>query len=543
MLCLKQFRHGERMYIFYPGSQQRTPFKRSGLFLLMDEVNEQTVSAMLDQYGLEQLCLDEDIILGIPVPPPGGWNDASSSTMRIFYDGLSNPEDIPFELSREGIPTLASMLRFWHAMNDVRYVIGLGTGSSYALRLAAEQPAWWAGLCAFGGSLPPETRSIAPMPAWLSACDAFTVKMFCQANQTDTQDDEICYCHRNPWQRVVTTPLCCDASAFRLVWNRLFRHVRRINTCSTGDITSRMEDAHQIFRCFIEDERLDSTPHTWFEHIPTDTALGRKLPMVVFFHGGSDNPAEAAEMTRLHDLGQREGFITVYPWATNRCSWNSGLNPELEDDISYIAALIQSMLRRYPIDPERIYLSGFSNGAAMAMSMALCHPGLIAGIFPIDSNWPGRRGAYEEIDWHTVLPFAKGMEQKASCDYLIPIWYTYGSRELSYPVRRGSSQQHQYDFWKMYNHITIRPTPEVGDAKGCDYGVPGDLQETLYPCTTFPKHRYEVQRFYDSSDRNLYNYVVMYDKGHEVAPMDAVLGWNYVRAFRRLSDGTLKQLA
>ena len=58
-----------------------------------------------------------------------------------------------------------------------------------------------------------------------------------------------------------------------------------------------------------------------------------------------------------------------------------------------------------------------------------------------------------------------------------------------------------------------------------------------------PKHRYEVQRFYDSSDRNLYNYVVMYDKGHEVAPMDAVLGWNYVRAFRRLSDGTLKQLA
>ena len=51
-----------------------------------------------------------------------------------------------------------------------------------------------------------------------------------------------------------------------------------------------------------------------------------------------------------------------------------------------------------------------------------------------------------------------------------------------------------------------------------------------------------MQRFYDSSDRNLYNYVVMYDKGHEVAPMDAVLGWNYVRAFRRLSDGTLKQL-
>ena len=29
------------------------------------------------------------------------------------------------------------------------------------------------------------------------------------------------------------------------------------------------------------------------------------------------------------------------------------------------------------------------------------------------------------------------------------------------------------------------------------------------------------------------------DKGHEVAPMDPVLGWNYVKQFRRNPDGTV----
>ena len=91
MLYYKTFHQGGAMYIFYPGAQRRTPYKRSGLFLLMDEVNERTVAAMLDQCGLAQLCLDEEIVLGIPVPPSGGWDRAATEDMRVFYDGLSNP--------------------------------------------------------------------------------------------------------------------------------------------------------------------------------------------------------------------------------------------------------------------------------------------------------------------------------------------------------------------------------------------------------------------------------------------------------------------
>ena len=135
-----------------------------------------------------------------------------------------------------------------------------------------------------------------------------------------------------------------------------------------------------------------------------------------------------------------------------------------------------------------------------------------------------------------------GMEKKRTFDYRMPVWYTYGGRELSYPVYNRSTQQKQYDFWKMYNHIPIRPTPDKAHPHPCGCGVPGDSAEQLHPSETHPEHTYDVQRFNtEEPDRmNLYNYVVMLGKGHEIAPMDPELGWRYVSRFRRRADGSLR---
>lgn len=297
------------------------------------------------------------------------------------------------------------------------------------------------------------------------------------------------------------------------------------------------------FEYFIEDERLDGIPHTWFTHVPScaKSDPGKKLPLMIFFHGGSDNPAEAADMSKFHVFGEKEGFITVYPWGTNRCGWNSSMLPELEDDVGFAGALIKYMTDNYPVDTGRVYLSGFSNGAALAQAAALVYPELVAAICHIDSNWPGSRFGASKIDWRDVIPFAKGMEKKKEYDYRIPVWYTYGSREASYPVYNGCSQQHQYDFWKMYNNIEIKPTPgkENPDPTGC--GVKGDETQLLKPSGRHPHHEYDVQCFYSRDDEplNLYNYVVMRDKGHDIAHMDAALGWEYVKQYRRNSDGSL----
>jgi pimeloyl-ACP methyl ester carboxylesterase len=203
------------------------------------------------------------------------------------------------------------------------------------------------------------------------------------------------------------------------------------------------------------------------------------------------------------------------------------MRDDAPDDMAFSKALIDYMIENYPVDPGRVYLSGFSNGAAQAQAMALVHPECVAAICHIDSNWPGMRDGPSEVDWHNVRPFAVGMALKSVYDYRIPVWYTYGSREPSYPVYRGSTQQHQYDFWKLYNNITIKPTPERDNPDPCGCGVPGDLYELTKPSLRHPAHAYDVQRFFsnDSEPENYYNYIMMRDKGHDVAEMDPALGW------------------
>lgn len=246
-------------------------------------------------------------------------------------------------------------------------------------------------------------------------------------------------------------------------------------------------------------------------------------------------------MSKFHELGEKEGFITVYPWGTNKTQWNSVMDPQEPDDVGFAVALIRYMLKHYPVDPERVYLSGFSNGAAHAQVVAMLYPELIAAICHIDSNWPGLRGKPCEVDYQEVTPMRLALEKKKEYDYRMPVWYTYGTREMSYPVYQKCSQQHQYDFWKPYNNIEALPTPPQEEPDHCGCGVPGQVQERLRPSARHPHHFYDVQRFYtkDENHWNLYNYVMMHDKGHDVAQMDPTLGWEYVKQFRRLPDGSL----
>ena len=115
---------------------------------------------------------------------------------------------------------------------------------------------------------------------------------------------------------------------------RILQGAVPLGTDAYGDMEPRMDFQGAGFEIFLEDTRLEEpvrTPHTWFTSVPRQVKEHpeRKVPLMMFFHGASDNPAEAAEMSKFHELGEREGFITVYPWGTNRTQWNSSLeDPE-----------------------------------------------------------------------------------------------------------------------------------------------------------------------------------------------------------------------
>lgn len=541
------------MYLFFPGEENRTPWKRSCVILFLEDVSETRIHALL-RGGLEDFCIKNQVILAIPVPDSHGWGIPNDSELEkaihhfsLVQGAVDRPDSDALPVNSQGIPTMEAMLRTWHPMNDVRYVAGEGTGADRALALAASAPSQIAALLAVDGDIPRaalKNAVLSPVPAILSCCSKEAERYLKEANHARkaVQDNLSCMENAaNPLQRVycLTEEKRISADLLERAWDELFSRVHRPNTGRCGDCEPR-EKLGEDFDFYVNDCRLDGTPHTWFVHC--SSRISGPAPLLLFLHGGSDNPEEAAVMSRFHRLGEQEGFLTVYPWATNRCFWNQELAPDGSDDLHFLTCLLEDMQKRYPVDPERIYVSGFSNGAAMAQTLALLCPEKIAALCHIDSNWPGLRSGAVPLDWREIRPFALGMEKKKEYDYRMPVWYTYGSREPSYPVVPLCSQQHQYDFWKRYNHIAVLPTRHPGEEEYSACGVAGEQVEWVSPSQKHPEHWYEVNRFFsqDEIPLNLYNYVLMHDKGHDVAEMDPVLAWEYVRRFRRKADGSLQ---
>ena len=106
---------------------------------------------------------------------------------------------------------------------------------------------------------------------------------------------------------------------------------------------------------------------------PGDLSPGERLPLVLAFHGSSWNAQVMRRTTGFDALADAEGFFVVYPEGSGPGdvhSWNalSCCSFALEagvDDLEFVRRLLDELEVRYPVDPKRIYATGFSNGGMM----------------------------------------------------------------------------------------------------------------------------------------------------------------------------------
>jgi len=145
---------------------------------------------------------------------------------------------------------------------------------------------------------------------------------------------------------------------------------------------------------FVHDN-LDRTYHI---HIPSLNNESRQLPLVIALHGRGGTGELMAIVTRkeFDKLADRDGFFVVYPDGVE-LNWNDGrmdeeandrAHRENIDDVGFISALIDTMINDYNIDPERVYITGISNGAIMSYRLACELSHKIAAIAPVDGNIP-----------------------------------------------------------------------------------------------------------------------------------------------------------
>lgn len=107
-------------------------------------------------------------------------------------------------------------------------------------------------------------------------------------------------------------------------------------------------------------------------------------PLVVDFHGLAEGANVHAQMTQLGPLGVEEGFVTVFPHGTGApVAWNVDPDLEANDDLAFVAALLDRLEAERCLDTDRVYATGLSNGAMMTSTVACTMADRFAAIAPV----------------------------------------------------------------------------------------------------------------------------------------------------------------
>ncbi len=144
---------------------------------------------------------------------------------------------------------------------------------------------------------------------------------------------------------------------------------------------------------------VDGVERRFLLYVPERVAKMQPLPLVVMLHGMGGTARLSQQETGWSEKAMSEGFAVAYPEATrpypskapslgrNPQAWNDGSGrfhaaEQGVDDIAFIDALIDHLTQEFRIDANRVYVTGFSNGASMTFRLGAELAHRIAAIAP-----------------------------------------------------------------------------------------------------------------------------------------------------------------
>ena len=167
--------------------------------------------------------------------------------------------------------------------------------------------------------------------------------------------------------------------------------------------------------------------------LPDDWDGESALPVLLHFHGWGRQGDLIVNHQRISGHTRRRGVLLVAPNGLGRTwdFWRPGGR-----DVPFADAVLEDVAKRFPLDPDQIYVSGYSYGAAMAWRYA-CESGdgvaallAISGTIPQDQDCAEApeevRQVYGFDD--TVMRFPYGPDGDET--YPVALWRDiYGCRD------------------------------------------------------------------------------------------------------------------
>jgi polyhydroxybutyrate depolymerase len=122
----------------------------------------------------------------------------------------------------------------------------------------------------------------------------------------------------------------------------------------------------------------------------------KTYPLLISLHGGGGNIESNIKLSkgRLIELKEIHKYFLLFPEGYKK-QWNDGrIVPGSEahikniDDVGYLKYLIQYIIKHFPVDKNKIYIFGISNGGMMSFRFACENSDIIAGFASIAATMP-----------------------------------------------------------------------------------------------------------------------------------------------------------
>lgn len=199
------------------------------------------------------------------------------------------------------------------------------------------------------------------------------------------------------------------------------------------------------------------------------------LPVLLHFHGWQRQGDLIVRHQRIAGATARRGVLLLAPNGLSRTwnFWSSDTN-----DVGFAAAVLEDAAKRYPIDRDRIYVSGYSYGGAMAWRY-VCENGTgiaallaVAGSIAQTEDCPQAPREVRHVHGlsDTVMDFPMGADGDTT--YPVALW-----RE-----KYGCGDGQAAGSWGVVEFLSFQRTEWTGCARG------GPVTLDLHPGGHFIPH-------------------------------------------------------
>jgi polyhydroxybutyrate depolymerase len=135
--------------------------------------------------------------------------------------------------------------------------------------------------------------------------------------------------------------------------------------------------------CDGEGGRCSLSNGFYFAETPLGWNGRDPLPVLVHFHGFREIAADVIAREDLREIAGRLGFALVVPQGEGQTWSHPGSPSQLRDDVAFAESLLADLRQRLPLDENRLWASGFSQGASMVWAIACARPGLFRFHLPV----------------------------------------------------------------------------------------------------------------------------------------------------------------